>query len=76
VNQPIFNIPKFPVKGAGKLDVKKKYRSFQRMDIWPQYAIIDIFDLNVRNFPSERHEELLEVHKLFESCFEKIDKNI
>jgi hypothetical protein len=57
-------------------DLQKKYRSFQRMDIWPQCAIIDIFDLNVRNFPLERHEQLLRIHKLFESCFEKIDNNI
>ena len=57
-------------------DPEKKYRSFERMDIWPQYAIIDTFDLKIRRFFSlETREQVMEIHKFFESCFEKIDRN-
>jgi hypothetical protein len=57
-------------------DPEKKYRNFERMDIGPQYAIINVFDLNTRHFfPLETHEQVVEIQKFFESCFEKIDKN-
>jgi len=57
-------------------DPEKKCRNFERMDIWPQYAIIGTFDLNIRrSFSLETSEQVMEIHKCFESCFEKIDRN-
>jgi hypothetical protein len=57
-------------------DPEEKYKSFERVDIWPQNAVIDIFDLNTRHFfPLETHEQVIEIQKFFESCLDKIDKN-
>ena len=57
-------------------DPEMKCTKFQRMDICPQYAIIDIFNLNARHFfPLDTQEQVTEILKFFESCFEKIDKD-